>query len=339
MNLGTSETNSNVFARMTKALQAGDYPNIHSVLISHKGALIYEEYFGGTDELNSQDIGKIDCHKDYVHDVRSISKLVVSACAGIAIERGYLSGIRQMVLEFFPNCSPQAKNSWEGVTIEHLLTMTSGMVWNEPVPSNDPANSEVLMLNSPDPIAYVLNSKRDIPPGKEWRYNGGNTQLLAHIIQQVSGLTIDMFAKQHLFYPMGITDYEWTCCPNSKVPAAASGLRMKSKDMLKLGLLYTNKGQWQNRQVVPESWIADSLMSRVDRSATESYGYAFWIWEDTFNEKPLRLIAAPGNGDQRIYIEESHDLVVVVTAGNYDNWEIEKNSYALLKEFVLPVVM
>lgn len=331
-----NKLNEALIKEMTEAITKGEYPNIHSVLIALKGNLLYEQYFNGNDEVYGHNIGMIESSKDYLHDLRSISKLIVSACVGLAIDQGIIKNVGQLVSDFFPAHPSLQSGMKTSLTIEHLLTMTSGLVWNEPVPFNDPDNSEVLMINNPNPIDFVLNSEIDIEPGKEWRYNGGNTQLLAAIIEMTSNLPIDKFAEKYLFAALSIKDFEWIRCPKSNNPAAASGLRLTSRDLLKLGLLYLNQGKWEGKQLIPQTWAIDSLESHIQRSETESYGYGFWLWTDTISNKTLQFAAAPGNGDQRIYIEKSNDLVLIVTAGNYDDWNIPNNSYALLKDFIFP---
>ena len=325
------------FEKLTENIVSGNYPNIHAVLVSKRGEIIYENYFSGTDRQSGVEVGQIDCSADYLHDLCSISKLVVTSCIGIAIDRGEIKSIQQPIRDFFPGLMKFSDKRKCRITIDHLLSMTSGMVWNEPAHSNDPNNSELLMLQHNDPIAYVLNQDVDIEPGTEWRYNGGNTQLLAEIILQTTGLSIDQYAKKYLFNPLEIDRFEWTLCPKLKRPAAASGLRLTASDMLKLGQLYASGGQWNGQSILSASWVINSLANKIDRSETESYGYAFWRWEDSINGQDVCFKAAPGNGDQRIYLDDQTDLVIAVLAGNYDQWEIENNSYKLLKEFVYPL--
>ncbi len=321
---------------MEENILNGNFPNIHAVLISMGSELIYENYFSGTDAKNGVSIGEINCTPDYLHDVCSISKLVVTSCVGIAIEKGHIKSISQPIIDFFPQFINPSDKRKCGLAVGHLLTMTSGMVWNEPAHSNDPANSELLMLQSKDPIAFVLNSEVNVDPGTAWRYNGGNTQLLAEIIYLSTGLSIADYAQKHLFEPLKISRFEWVDCPALKRPAAASGLRLTAPDLLKLGQLYASSGVFNGQQVVPKTWVDESLASQIAKSDTESYGYAFWRWEDTINGQKTNFMAAPGNGDQRIYLDHRSGLVIAVLAGNYNKWDIENNSYKLLKDLVYP---
>jgi CubicO group peptidase (beta-lactamase class C family) len=184
--------------------------------------------------------------------------------------------------------------------------MSSGLSWNEDVPYDNPENSEIKMIRSSNPVEYVLSQPMDFPPGKVWKYNGGTTQVLAAIIEKTTGKRVDQFAKEYLFKPLGIERFEWAQYPATNLPAAAS--------------------------------ISESSQSYVDRPGGGGYGYQFWLWKDTLNRKLTSLVACVGNGDQRIFIDKTNDMVVVVTAGNYNKWEIKNNSGALVKNYVYPAL-
>jgi CubicO group peptidase (beta-lactamase class C family) len=323
--------------QMAGEIQKGNFPNIHSVLIARHNKLVFEEYWPGKDEVWGQDKGVITHGPNDLHDIRSISKSIVSACVGLAISQGKIKSVDQKVFAFFPEFSKYDTGWKSQLTIQHLLTMTSGLTWNEEVPYDNPENSEIQMANSANPAEYVLSRPMDIEPGKVWKYNGGTTQLLAAIIEKVSGKRIDLFAATFLFQPLGITNFEWVKYPGKELPAAASGLRLRPRDLLKFGLLYNNGGKWKDKQVVPASWVEDSFKSYVARPGG-GYGYQFWIFDDTVNNAPVRAIVAVGNGDQRIFFDKKNDMVTIVTAGNYNKWNIRNNSLGLIKEFIYPAV-
>ena len=327
-------------SKMTKAITDQSYPNIHSVLIARNGKLVYENYFPGKDEILGQSIGLIKHNKDSLHDIRSVSKSIVSACIGIAISQGKIKNEDQKIWDFFPEYNDLNTGEKSNITIKHLLTMSSGLEWNEMIPYTDPANSEVRMDYSPDPVKFVLSQKSVTAPGTIWNYNGGGTQILAAIIKKVTGVETDEYAREYIFKPLGITQFFWIKFPSTQIPIAASGLRLRSRDMLKFGLLYMNKGIWNERQILSEAWVRDSHKSYINRgdSATGSggYGYQFWIWKDTINNKPINIVAAIGNGDQRIFFDHENDLLVVTTAGNYNKWDIKNNADALVRNYIYP---
>jgi len=334
----TQVLNSAITRSMEAAVENGTYPNIHSVLIAYHDKLVYENYWKGKDEHWGKDLGIAIHAKDSLHDIRSISKSVVSACVGIAIRQGKIKSVDQKVFSFFPEYAKLDTGLKSLLTIKHLLTMSSGFAWNEDVPYDNPENSEIRMIRSPNQAEYVLSQPMEFPPGMVWKYNGGTTQLLAAIIEKTTGEKIDAFAREYLFQPLGITVFEWVKYPGTDLPAAASGLSLRSGDLVKFGLLYKNHGLWNQQQIVPRKWVEESIQPHIQRSNGGAYGYQFWLWQDTIINKPVAMVACIGNGEQRIYIDRTQDLVVVITAGNYNKWGIKNNSYALLKDYIYPAL-
>ena len=330
----------NLLDNMEQAITNGEYPNIHSVLVAKEKKLVFEVYFVGKDEIWGTDIGEIKHDANLLHDVRSISKTIVSLCVGISLKRQEIDSVSQKVSDFFPEYEALFEGEKSNLTLKHLLTMTSGLEWNEDVPYDDPRNSEIQMTASPDPIEFILSRPMATKPGEAWRYNGGTTQLLASIVQKVSGLSIEKYAEKHLFRPMGIQSYEWTRFPSMDLPAAASGLRLTSRDLLKFGILVSQNGKWEEDELIPHNYMDDAQKSHITfgRNNNVGYGYQFWILSagTIFPGETHAIVAAFGNGDQRIYFDSTHDLIVIVTAGNYNKWDIKKDSESILSDFVYP---
>ena len=324
--------------KVDTAIRNGTYPNIHSLLIARHGKLLYENYWPGKDESWGLDLGVIAHGKDSLHDIRSISKSIVSACVGIAVQQGKIKSVDQKILDFFPGHEKLDTGLKSLLTIKHLLSMSSGFAWNEDVPYDNPENSEIKMIRSPDPVAYVLSQPMEAPPGKVWKYNGGTTQLLAAIIEKTTAKKIDDFANENLFQPLGIMRFEWAKYPGTNLPAAASGLRLRSRDLLNFALLYNNHGKWNDKQLVPEKWIEESFLPQVKRPGEGAYGYQFWLWEEKIGDSKIPLVACIGNGDQRIFFDKTNDLLVVITAGNYNKWNIKNDASALLRDYVYPAL-
>ena len=155
------------------------------------------------------------------------------------------------------------------------------------------------------------------PPGESYNYNGGSTELLGRIVQKVSGERLDDFAKSNLFDPLGITDFEWTRNPNH-MAAAASGLRLRPRDMAKLGQLVLAYGRWGERQIVQEAWVRASTTPQIGGSQLYFYGYQWWLGRSLVKQKEITWTAGVGFGGQRIFVVPSLDLVVVMTAGLYN---------------------
>jgi CubicO group peptidase (beta-lactamase class C family) len=253
------EVNASMINAMETAIQDGVYPNIHSILIAHNSKLIYENYWAGADKKNGKDVGVIPHGINNLHGIQSISKSIVSACVGIALGQGKIKSIDQKIFEFFPEYIAHGTGVKAEITIKDLLTMTSGLQWNEDN-YNDPANNEHQMYIDHDPVGYVLRQPLAKAPGKTFNYNGGATLVLAAILQKATGKSIDAFAKEYLFTPLDISNFEWTTCDNSDVVDAFSGLYLKSRDLLKFGLLYMNDGKWNAKQIIPERWMMTGQM-------------------------------------------------------------------------------
>jgi CubicO group peptidase (beta-lactamase class C family) len=332
--LREAQVDSTVISAVDTAVSNGTFPNIHSLLVAKDTLLIFEKYWSGKDEVWGTSVGVVPHSKDSLHDIRSISKSVVSACVGIALEQGKIKSVHQKVFDFFPEHARLDTGRKSLLTIEHLLTMSSGFKWNEDVPYTDPENSEVKMINSGNPIEFVLSQPMEHSPGQQWQYNGGTTQLLAAIIEKTSGQKVAEFADKNLFQPLGISNFEWVKYPGIEEYAAASGLRLRSRDLLKFGLLYLKDGRWHGKQLIPEKWVEASIKPNLRMDEFTSYGYQFWLWEDQIMGKKTTIIACVGNGDQRIFIDKQNNVVTVVTAGNYNLWDIENDAGALVRQYV-----
>lgn len=331
--------NTTVLARADSLVSNQVYPNIHSVLIFKDNKLVFEKYYRGKDEIWGNDVGVISFNSDSIHDIRSVTKSIVSALVGIAIDQGKIRSVDQKVFDFFPEYKYLDTGIISTLTLYHLLTMSTGQTWNEEVPYSDSTNSEIRMIRSNDPIAYALRQPIEKQPGTEWRYNGGSTQVLAAIIKKVSGQEIDDFARTFLFHPLGISKFSWIRYPFIDIPAAASGLRMRPRDLLKFGMLYINEGKHNGNRVISKSWIDQSTQVQLPlKNAPDSlrigYGYQFWIRTINHPLGYIPLAVAIGNGNQRIFIDRKNQMVTVVTAGNYNNWGIKNNSDKLVFDLV-----
>jgi CubicO group peptidase (beta-lactamase class C family) len=324
---------------MHRAILNKEYPNIHSVLVSHKGKLVYEQYYRGKDEALGDDLGEVNHAAGTLHDMRSVTKSVVSICVGLAIQQGKIKSVSEKIMSFFPGHKDLDTGMRSQLTIKHLLTMSSGMEWNENLPYTDTLNSELAMSASADPVRFILTRTVAEMPGKSFSYNGGNTQLISAILEKTTGLKLDEFAAKYLFAPLDIKAYSWyTISDTNKTPAAASGLRLRSRDMLKIGALLADGGMYKGKRLLSKSWVDESFASHVARNDGGGYGYQFWIFTTPGSDRrPLPV--AVGNGDQRVFIDRVEELVVVVTAGNYNKWDLKKASYELLSDFIYPALV
>src|SRR5215475_5040371 len=189
--------------------------DVHAVVVARHGKLVFEQYFSGTDQPWGRPEGAYDYDATTKHDMRSASKSVVSLLAGIAIDRRLIAGVDTPVIDFFPDYAELRSSGWERITLRHLLTMSSGFKWDENRFWTDPANDEPHLGFEPDPTRYVLSKPIATPPDTIWVYSGGNTDLLGAIIERASGQSLDAFARDHLFAPLNVSDFEWKSYPRN----------------------------------------------------------------------------------------------------------------------------
>lgn len=310
--------------------------NVHGVVVARDGRLVFEHYLSGPDQRWGEVLGTIAHGPDLKHDVRSVSKSVTSLLVGIALDRQLIASIDEPVFGFFPAYADLQTPEKERILMRHLLAMTSGIAWDEMRPYSDPKNSEIQMIRTPDPYGYVLAQPLATAPDKVWNYSGGSTQLLAGIVQKVAGVPFEEFAREALLGPLGITDFDWVRMPNGET-AAASGLRLRPRDMAKIGQLLLNGGEWGGRRIVSASWVREAVQPRL----SSSYGYQWWTGLSVIGEQVIERTEAKGFGGQRIFIVPSLDLVVVTTAGLYVKAGVEnegKIANGILDDYILPSV-
>jgi CubicO group peptidase (beta-lactamase class C family) len=346
---------SDKIIELTKLILKDTFPNIHSLLIARDNKIVYENYFSGKDEYWGLSLGYAKHDTNILHDIRSISKSVVSACIDIAIHQQRIKNIDDPIFTYLPDYIKFKTLQNEKITIRNLLTMSSGIKWNENLPIGSHTNNETQMERSINPVEYVLSQPMDTIPGAVWNYNSGGVQVLAEIIKSVSGDIIDKFAEKFLFKPLGIKNYKWIKSSKSAVffhpgkifshrrsfPAAASGLRLTSRDLLKFGMLYLNNGRWDDKQILTEDWVNETFKTQILRennSTIYGYSYLFWTYTETINNKTFQIVSARGLGGQRIFMNKELKLIVVITAGNYKRNDIKNDGQLALDKYILPAL-
>jgi len=238
------------------------------------------------------------------HDIRSITKSVISAVVGITFASGKIRSLDESLLNFSPGQAGGGKPGQPRISLRHALTMSAGLDWNEDIPYTDPRNDEIVMDRSKDPVAYVLALPMVAEPGRIWKYNGGLVQVLGTIVQRTTGKPLRDYARTVLFAPLGITDFEWMG-DLAGMPAAASGLRLRPRDLAKFGSLYLHGGQRNGRLVVPADWVRESTRRQialpipVSAYGTSDYGYLWWHSCLRTAMGTLEVALANGNGQQR----------------------------------------
>ena len=311
--------------------------NVHGVVVTRHGKLVFERYVAGEDERWGRRVGLVEHGIDTLHDMRSISKSVTSLLAGVALARGAPRSLDEPVVGFFPEYADLDTPERRAITLRHLLTMSMGTAWDEDRPYSDPANSESAMYDSADPWRYALGRPMVEKPGTLHVYNGGATTLLGRILVRATGKPLDAFAREALFEPLGIASVDWGRFANGEA-MPASGLRLRSRDLARIGQMVLDGGKAGGREIVPASWIADSTAPRLGTQGMYHYGYQWWLGRSLVDRRELTWTAGIGYGGQRLFVVPQAGVVVAVTAGMYRSPLQRTVPLDILNRHVLPSI-
>jgi CubicO group peptidase (beta-lactamase class C family) len=323
---------------LDKFLEQWPKHNIHAVLIARRGKLILERYFSGEDV---RWVGSpVHFSPGDLHDIRSISKSVTSLLIGIARGEGKFPPLASPITGFFPEYAELRTAENGRITFEHLLTMSHGWRWDETKPWEDPGNNERLMLEAKDPYRYVMEQPMALAPGALFNYCGGATSLLGAALAKAVGRNIDVYANEKLFGPLGTKDFEWLAFTGSTEIAAFGGLRLRPRDLAKLGQLMIDDGRWNGKQILPPGWVEESTRPRMNTEGYGSlyYGYQWWLGRSLLGGHDLSWIAGFGNGGQRLFVVPKLDLVVAINAAHYGSPLQGLIPIAILNRLVMPAV-
>lgn len=260
-----------------------------SLLVLHKGKLVHEFYAEGWS-------------KDTPHTMFSVTKSVAATLVGVAIQDGKIKGIDQKVIDFFPDAViPADQASKKEMTIEHLLTMTSGIACE-----TEEAWNGFWAEDQQDAALYALMLPQAHAPGKTYAYDSLVPTILLGIVARAAGQDVLAYANEKLFGPLGMKSVDWQTTADG-TPCGGFGINMIPRDMLRLGYLYLNEGRWEDTQILPGDFTAQA----GPRSMTpQAYGHTFW------NNEVLPFFGfyeADGAYGQFISIYPQWDMVVVRT--------------------------
>ncbi len=312
---------------ITRGILDGTYKDVHSVLLFQHGQLVMEEYFYGHTAASQ-------------HQLRSATKSVVSALAGIAIDRGALSGASEPVIphmSYTGYANPDPRKA--AMTLGNFLSMSSGLDCNDH--SSDSPGRETVIDEAPDWVKATLDLPMINAPGTHGYYCSGGVAVVGRMTENAVHMSLPEFAQANLFGPLGMKRADWTWNYNlTNADKEYSQIHLRPRDMLKLGILFANGGKWRGRQIISEAWIKASLseQSHVDDT---SYGYFWWRpWlnvQTPIGEHRVDMTAAQGNGGQKIYLLPQYDLAAVFTAGDYNSDGAPPNK--IVGKIILPALI
>lgn len=326
-------------ARLEAAMADGTLGGMHAVAVARGGGLVAESYRDGPDETIGDALGVVHMTANTLHDLRSVSKSVVSLLYGIALERGLVPPLDAPIVDSFPEY-PEigADAARRRITVRDALNMTMGLEWDESLPYSDPRNSEIAMENAPDRFRFALDRPIVEPPGGRWIYSGGAVALVGEIIARGAGMDLTEFARAALFAPLGIGTFDWWRGKDGR-PAAASGLRLTARDLLRIGAMVLEGGVFEGREVVSRPWLTDSFQASVEAWPGTGYGH---LWYHNSVDVPalgrkLPATFAAGYGGQRLYLMAELKLAVVTLSGDYGKpefWKGTERAWQIVREAV-----
>jgi len=284
-------------------LRSRDIGEVDALLIARNGSLVYEGYFTPQTGIDRR------------HFLASATKSVASMVVGAAARQGLIESLDGSIAALFPEAEDlfAADPRKRDITLRHVLTMTAGLDWDtKDVTDRD--RDDIHIKTAPDAVRYVLEKSMIRRPGERFFYNSGCSMLLTGLIPNVSGVEADVFARDHLFGPLGIEDYLWQKTDDGTA-RGQDGLYMRARDLLKLGQLYLNGGRWQGEQLLPQAWIDASFRGWTDTDwGGARYGFQWWTYALELPGRPAipdGVVMASGYGGQKLFVVPELQLTAV----------------------------
>ena len=282
---------SDLFAALLRELDASKDTEMHHFMALRHGKVICECNFA-------------PYPKGMWHITHSMCKSITGMAIGMLIEEEKLK-LDENIYDIFPDHTNAFSKIFRPViTVENLLTMTSGVTFNE---------SGIVSGN--DWLGSFLNASVNGKPGTEFQYNSLNTYVLSAIVMKRTGETLTEYLTPRLFGPLGITKYYWETCPKG-ITKGGWGLFLCAEDMAKLGQLYLQRGKWNGQQLVSEYWIEISTARHL-KTQNDTYGYGYQLWME---QRPGSF-EYNGMLGQNVIIYPDMDMVLVTNAGNKEMFQ------------------
>jgi CubicO group peptidase (beta-lactamase class C family) len=323
-----------ILEQLTRALKAGDFKKMTSVLVARHGKLIYEQYI----EPNTAET---------LLDTRSATKTVAGMLVGIAIEKRLLSGVDAKVLPFFTDHEPfqNSDSRKQSITVEDFLTMSSLLEcddWNEFSRGN-----EERMYLIEDWVRFTLDlpirgfafkpRPEQSPYGRSFSYCTAGVSTLGFLLERAVREKLETFADTELFRPLGIARREWAYAPLGTIQTGG-GLKLRGRDLLTLAQLAANGGLWKGHRILSADWVARSTRPHVHIDEDTEYGYLWWLKNISVKGRSVRAIFMSGNGGNKVGYVPEFDLTFVVTSNNYNAQGMHQQTERLLGDYILSAI-
>lgn len=318
----SSAPSADISARVAPVLasrDADEHSDLRGVVIHRKGQLVAERYFNGETPSG-------------LHDIRSAGKSVTALLVGAAMDRGMIKSVFDPAYRYW---SQAAGSAIGDVKLRDVLTMRSGLAANDQV-TTSPGNED-RFNQATDPLQFLLQKPRKTPPGTAYVYNSLTAYTAGLLVEKVSGQKEQDFARNVLFYPLGITNFNW----QTDVAGHTKGqgnLSITTRDLANIGQVVLDEGRFRDKTIVTERWIKSMLKPRVVISKVDpyadAYGYFWYAKTHMIMGSPVETRFASGNGGNKIYVVPSRNLVVALTSSAYNHGYGQRRSQSLLMDLL-----
>ena len=278
-----------------------DTPGIRGCVVWHAGRVVLEQY-------------RHDIEPDALQPLNSITKSVLGVLIGIALQRGDIKDIDQPLTELLPEARASERRPLPPIRLGHLLTMTSGYAWDE-------RNVDACLLHACDHfgeggrLEYIVGRPRAHPPGAHFEYDSHAAHLLSIVLTRATGQPTHAYARNHLFDPLGIVESDWEQ-DEAGVAMGGRGLMLSTRDLLKVGQLMLQQGEWAGRRLLPAHYVQASTRPHAEGGPPVSdagYGYLWWVTDETPNDATF---FASGFGEQLLLVNPAREIIAVFTSDN-----------------------
>ncbi|WP_282159735.1 serine hydrolase domain-containing protein [Ulvibacterium marinum] len=301
---------------------------ITSLVMVKNGYLVVNERFGEYEDSRP-------------HTLQSVTKSITSTLVGVAIQQGFIQGLDQKILDFFPEYQTieNDESAKRAMNLQNALNMRTGQAWT--------GERHLGPLNryKGDKMKYVLDYEMELAPGKKWHYNSGIAILMGGLLQNATGMDTEDFAQQFLFGPLAIKSAQWSW-GHKGIPHTGGGLFLTPIDLARIGYLYLRNGCWEGQQIFPEDWIhgiltnAVPLVKKFHGGIPAGYGGMWWLLpqEKTKTKNSFDILMAYGHWGQFLFVIPQYDMVIVMTQNDSATYSEEIGPIKLLYSHLLPMV-
>jgi CubicO group peptidase (beta-lactamase class C family) len=322
--------------KMDSLISSNSFKEISSVVIAYKGNIVFENYYNGN-------------QPETKHNTRSATKTITGTLIGCLIQDGSLKSVEENASKYskvkdLQNPDPRK----DQITIEDLLTMSSLLECDDWDQNSRGQEERMYLIEDWVKFYWDLPIKgfpewkpkpKDSKYGRSYSYCTAGVVVLGDVINTISG-SLENYSDSALFSKLGITDYHWQISPTG-LPMTGGGLGLRSRDLLKIGQLYLNKGNWNKEQIISEAFVEASTQPKAEVGMFDyEYGYLWWLSEFGKQNEKVKASFMSGSGGNKIAIFPDLDLVVVLTS-TYFNGGMESHNQTtnLLNDYIVPEII